>query len=506
MSTELLDVNAANNGVLTIPSSVGLSSSPMTQRRPFRPGAYALRRALITSLPLAAADILALALALAIGASVSRLAGAAGIDELVPLLPPISIALVMSFAILGLYPGVGLNPIVELRQTCCGTTVVFCVLLAAVQFNHAVFASARWLLILAWPMALVAIPLARAAARRVCSRGSWWGHRAVVFGSGQSGLAAFAHLESRPWLGLRPVGIVADESDDDASTPSAPVHFGSPDIGLTIAEREGASWAILAMPDRRRDEVLRVIDQHAGAFPHILIMSDLEGLPSLWTCAHECGGMPGLWINDRLLMPVPRIIKRAMDLMLILLASPVVVPVMAFLAVMIKVSSPGPICYSQQRIGLRGRRFKALKFRSMVTDADGKLKLYLASNAEARAEWEADHKLRNDPRITFFGRFLRKTSLDELPQLWNVLRGEMSLVGPRPIVEAEISKYTDRFDLYAKVTPGITGLWQVSGRNDTTYDERVELDAFYTRNWSPWLDLFILARTVKVVLFREGAY
>jgi Undecaprenyl-phosphate galactose phosphotransferase WbaP len=302
------------------------------------------------------------------------------------------------------------------------------------------------------------------------------------------------------------VGIVADERDDDTASPAAPFHFGSPDIGLTIAQREGASWAILAMPDRRRDEVLRVIDQHAGAFPHILIMSDMEGLPSLWTCAHECGGMPGLWINDRLLMPVPRIIKRSMDLMLILLASPVVVPLMAFLAVMIKISSPGRACYSQQRIGLRGRRFSALKFRSMVSDADERLKQFLANNADARAEWEADHKLRNDPRVTRFGQFLRKTSLDELPQLWNVVRGEMSLVGPRPIVEAEISKYTDRFDLYTKVMPGITGLWQVSGRNDTTYDERVELDAFYTRNWSPWLDLFILARTVKVVLFREGAY
>jgi len=179
---------------------------------------------------------------------------------------------------------------------------------------------------------------------------------------------------------------------------------------------------------------------------------------------------------------------------------------MSVLAVMVKASSPGPICFSQQRIGFRGGRFSAFKFRSMVTDADERLKHYLATNPAGRAEWEADHKLRNDPRVTRFGRFLRKTSLDELPQLWNVLRGEMSLVGPRPIVEAEISKYNDRFELYTKVMPGITGLWQVSGRNDTTYDERVEFDAFYTRNWSPWLDLFILARTVKVVLFREGAY
>ena len=142
----------------------------------------------------------------------------------------------------------------------------------------------------------------------------------------------------------------------------------------------------------------------------------------------------------------------------------------------------------------------------MVVDADRVLQSYLASNPVYRAEWEQDHKLRNDPRITRVGRFIRKTSLDELPQLWNVVRGEMSLVGPRPIVEAEISKYSDRFVLYAKVTPGITGMWQVSGRNDTTYGERVELDAFYARNWSPWLDLYILACTIKVVLLGSGAY
>ena len=392
MSTELLEVNPANNGVLTVPSTLGADPSPRTQRYPFRPGAYALRRAVATSLPLAATDIAALALALVIGASLTRLAGLSGTSDLAALLLPISSALVISFAILGLYPGVGLNPIVELRHTCCGTTVLFCVLLAAVQLNHAVFASARWSLVAAWPVALFAIPMGRAAARRLCSRGSWWGHRAVVFGGGQSGLAAYRHLESRPWLGLRPVGIVADEREYEATSPAAPFHFGSPDIGLTIAQREGASWAILAMPDRRRDEVLRVIDQHTGAFPHILIMSDMEGLPSLWTCAHECGGMPGLWINDRLLMPVPRIIKRSMDLVLILLAAPLVLPVMALLAVMIKISSPGRICYSQQRIGLRGRRFRALKFRSMVNDADEKLKHYLANNPAARAEWEADHK------------------------------------------------------------------------------------------------------------------
>jgi lipopolysaccharide/colanic/teichoic acid biosynthesis glycosyltransferase len=142
----------------------------------------------------------------------------------------------------------------------------------------------------------------------------------------------------------------------------------------------------------------------------------------------------------------------------------------------------------------------------MVQNADRLLHEYLQQHPELREEWERDQKLRNDPRITRVGRFLRKTSLDEFPQLWNVLLGEMSLVGPRPIVEDEVKRYGSLFALYTKVRPGLTGLWQVSGRNDTTYAERVAMDAYYVRNWSPWLDLYILARTVWVVLFGKGAY
>jgi lipopolysaccharide/colanic/teichoic acid biosynthesis glycosyltransferase len=142
----------------------------------------------------------------------------------------------------------------------------------------------------------------------------------------------------------------------------------------------------------------------------------------------------------------------------------------------------------------------------MIADADHVLANYLEIHPELRAEWERDHKLRQDPRITWFGRFLRRSSLDELPQLWNVLRGEMSLIGPRPIVQDEVKFYTNRFHLYGKLKPGMTGLWQVSGRNDTTYAERVDFDSYYVRNWSIWLDLVILARTTLVVLFGRGAY
>jgi lipopolysaccharide/colanic/teichoic acid biosynthesis glycosyltransferase len=142
----------------------------------------------------------------------------------------------------------------------------------------------------------------------------------------------------------------------------------------------------------------------------------------------------------------------------------------------------------------------------MCVDAEAALKSYLDQHPELRDEWNKDHKLKDDPRITRVGKFLRRTSLDELPQLWNILRGEMSLVGPRPIVSAEVSRCGEHFDMYSKVRPGLTGLWQVSGRNDTSYEQRVNLDCYYVRNWSVWLDLYILAKTIRVVLLGKGAY
>jgi lipopolysaccharide/colanic/teichoic acid biosynthesis glycosyltransferase len=142
----------------------------------------------------------------------------------------------------------------------------------------------------------------------------------------------------------------------------------------------------------------------------------------------------------------------------------------------------------------------------MFENSSDVLEYYLEQHPELRVEWEKDHKLKYDPRVTRIGRFMRKTSLDELPQLWNVVRGEMSLVGPRPIVTAEIPKYGSYFGLYTMVKPGITGLWQVSGRNNTTYEQRVQLDAYYVRNWSPWMDLYLMLRTIRIVLFAKGAY
>jgi Undecaprenyl-phosphate galactose phosphotransferase WbaP len=181
-------------------------------------------------------------------------------------------------------------------------------------------------------------------------------------------------------------------------------------------------------------------------------------------------------------------------------------PLLLWIVVLVKISSPGPVLYGQERIGRNGRRFITYKFRSMVIDAEERLKGLLARDGNALKEWEQTQKLKKDPRITAIGRFLRKTSLDEIPQCINILKGEMSLIGPRPIVEEEIKKYGEDFQRIFSVKPGLTGLWQVSGRSDTAYSRRVSLDTYYLQSWSVWLDLWILYKTIGVVLKGKGAY
>ena len=199
-------------------------------------------------------------------------------------------------------------------------------------------------------------------------------------------------------------------------------------------------------------------------------------------------------------------LSRVLDVILVLLACPSFILLILVIAILIMLESKGGIFYSQIRIGRGGQKFKAYKFRTMVQNADYLLQNYLEKSPELKAEWLASHKLKQDPRVTQVGAFLRKFSLDELPQLWNIFIGDMSLIGPRPIVEEEIEKYGECFELYKQVRPGLTGLWQVSGRSDTSYQRRVELDEYYLLNWSFQLDIQILFRTVSVVLRNNGAY
>lgn len=420
-----------------------------------------------------------------------------------PLWPAVAL-FPLVYALAGLY-GVGIAPPEELRRLSYATSLVFIVLGSATFMYKAGADYSRGAFVFAWGLALVLVPLGRALAREVFARRPWWGAAVVVLGAGKTGEAVVRALCKGPGLGLKPVALL----DDDRAKQGREVE-GVPVVGGIERAREfaqrGVRYAIVAMPGVGRERLLELLERHGGDFPHLILIPDLFGLSSLWVTSCDLGGVLGLEVRRRLLLPGPRFVKRAIDVIVASVGGLLISPLLLVIALLIKLDSPGPVLYGDARIGQGGRWFKAWKFRTMVKNPDGVLKEHLEKHPELREEWERDQKLRNDPRVTRLGRLLRKSSLDELPQLWNVLRGEMSLVGPRPIMPDEVRKYGEKFALYAKVKSGITGLWQVSGRNDTSYEERMVLAAYYVLNWSFWLDLYILARTVWVVLFGKGAY
>jgi len=199
-------------------------------------------------------------------------------------------------------------------------------------------------------------------------------------------------------------------------------------------------------------------------------------------------------------------LKRVLDYLFILIFSPLILAMVTSIAILLRLTSKGSIFYTQYRVGKKGKLFKIYKFRTMYENAEEILQNTLKKNPVILEEWKKKKKLKNDPRITKIGKFLRKTSLDELPQFLNVLKGEMSIIGPRPYLPEELNEIKHCKDIILSTLPGITGLWQVNGRSNTTFKERVNLDCQYVKNWSLWLDLKIILKTVKVVLKGDGAY
>jgi Undecaprenyl-phosphate galactose phosphotransferase WbaP len=422
---------------------------------------------------------------------------------------PIAIGFVLLNFEFGLYPGVRLSPVEELRRLVVSITCMF-VVWGVVAFTvlSAGLNVHRWYLPVVYGICLVTLPIARSWARHILGkpwmRWTKWGIPVLVCGDDLAAVRVHNWLAENHHLGFRSLGVVGDRESLGAGTDD--VWYAGPwSEAPEIAEQRHVFWTIVVPSEGKPAAISTLIADYLYTIPQVHVLSELTGLPDHWNPQH-LDGLAGIQLQQNLMLPLPRLTKRLMDLVASIIGGIVIMPVIFYICVAVKLSSRGPIFYGHERIGRYGRRFKAWKFRTMFQDANLVLEQYLEDNPDARAEWESDQKLRYDPRVTRIGRFLRKTSLDELPQLWNVVRGQMSLVGPRPIVTKEIEKYGPYFGAYTMVKPGITGLWQVSGRNNTTYDERVQLDAYYVRNWSPWMDLYLLIRTIRIVLFAHGAY
>jgi lipopolysaccharide/colanic/teichoic acid biosynthesis glycosyltransferase len=283
------------------------------------------------------------------------------------------------------------------------------------------------------------------------------------------------------WLHHVPESVKGYVRGQFAEIEGVPI-VGALDLAPFLAKRLGISYAIVAMPGQSARKLLQVTERVGGAFSHILVIPDLFGLASMGVPAREVGGVVGVELRQQLLLPGPRFAKRAMDVALTMLGGIFVFPVILLLAILIKLDSKGPTFYPQKRLGRGGASFTALKFRTMYGDGETRLKAVLAADPALQREYDEFHKLSRDPRVTRIGRVLRKYSMDELPQLLNVLLGDMSLVGPRPYLEREIPDMAHHEKIILRAMPGLTGLWQVSDRNATGFAERVTMDVHYVRN------------------------
>lgn len=335
----------------------------------------------------------------------------------------------------------------------------------------------------------------------------------VMAGSGEVASRVAAALKSDSYSGFRIVGYfdglerkgrydVAPSIDDDDLRNRDIAYLGTlRDIVPEARKRD--IKILLACQDERLFR--RQLEELSGWFTYIEYLPTVRAFPVFGSRAISIGGIGGLEMMNQGRMKMKRFQKRVLDTVLSIAAFIVFMPLFIIIPLLIKLSSPGPVFYRQKRLGRHGVPICVWKFRSMYRDAEARLEKLLKNDPAAAEEWARHFKLDKDPRVTPFGRFLRKTSLDEIPQLFNVLSGEMALIGPRPIVEDEVAYYGDSYKVFSSVKPGVTGLWQVSGRSDTDYAQRVALDTYYVLNWSPWMDLWILVRTVYAVLLMRGA-
>ena len=371
-----------------------------------------------------------------------------------------------------------------------------------------------WLtLLFLWAFAIVILPIEKFAIKHILYKFDYFKFKTLVVGAGTAGKLAVKELGNQDYLGAKVIGFL----DDDASKLGATITVGKreyPVLGKVeefddIAVEKGVEIGILALPTLPAKQLSSIIINIQQHVKELIIVPEINGVSPLNTETFHVYDLDLLMlkVNNNVRSTFNQFAKRTFDIGVSLLLMPLILPIIAILAYFIKKESPGDVFYAHNRVGKDGAVVPVMKFRSMYSDSKERLEALLASDPAIKEEWETNYKLKNDPRVTKIGDFIRKTSLDELPQILNVLKGEMSLVGPRPVVADELEKYyKESAEYYKMVKPGITGFWQVSGRSDTDYDFRVKVDTWYVYNWSLWLDIMVLIKTVRVVLLREGAY
>ena len=407
------------------------------------------------------------------------------------------------------------------------SVAIACISVALLYFTQENF-SRLWL-VFTWGLAIAAMPITRWLLKQYLIKKGTWLTPTIVIGAGENARESALAIESNILMGFEVVGLLdieqasmpANKPTNVDALPSTlkvydphrceirelPLAYFNGRIKLQGNYKVEDCYIVLALDPEDYKTHSKLLEELATHRKNLSVIPPLRGLPILGSeispiFRHE---VLHVRIRNNLASRMPRAVKRFFDVVVSGAALIALSPLFVFLYFRIGKDGGSPF-YSQQRVGKNGKLFNCWKFRSMHRNADRLLKELLNNDKELRKEFEATQKLKDDPRITEIGKFIRKTSIDELPQLWNVFVGEMSLVGPRPVREDELELYGVQGKYYLETPPGITGLWQISGRNDVGYDTRVNLDTWYVRNWSLWYDITILAKTVSVVLFQKGAY
>lgn len=400
----------------------------------------------------------------------------------------------------------------ETKMVVKATVVALLFTLSIIALTKSSDEFSRTTLMMAFILALVWLPLGRYWGKYLLAKIGLWNQPVLILGAGLTGTMIASSLCDEPYIGYKVFGFL----EDDPAKKKKGVNINGVNYcilgGFEDAEKiicdNKIKNVILATPGTPGRDLVNLTNRLKAYTHSILVVPDFIGMS-------VAGGQVEYLSNDQIVAystrnnlanPVNIITKRLFDIVVGIILLICLLPVLAIITVAIKLDSPGPLGFAHKRVGHKGHCFNCYKFRSMVNNAQSVLQGLLEKDPALREEWERDFKLKDDPRVTRVGKILRKTSLDELPQIFNVLKGDMSLVGPRPIVSDEIAKFDEYIKEYFMVLPGITGLWGVSGRNDIEYEERVQMETWYVRNWSMWLDITLLFRTVGVVLGKKGAY
>lgn len=410
------------------------------------------------------------------------------------------------FFIHKMYPGVERTGIIELREVLTNVSIAYITLgLAIFIFGYGDKIS-RFIYFLSWLFTFFFISGFRVILHNRGSLLSWWSEPVLIVGAGEDIENVITKLLRARRMALKPIAAL----DFTQSEPISFIHqvpsYPFTDSRTAEIRRCGIRKVFYVSQSYELNQKnSRHIYQLSLLFPELIYVMQESPLSSLSTRAIDIEGQPALVAKYNLLDPFAKAMKRLFDLLLCILTLMITLPLFLIIALLIKLDSPGGIIFTQKRMGQNGKIFEIYKFRTMESDAEEKLEILLQQNQDLREEYERYHKLQRDPRITRVGQVIRKLSLDELPQIFNVIKGEMSLVGPRAYLPQEKHQMGNAAVLIHRVRPGLTGWWQVMGRHDVSFEERLKLDQYYISNFSLWMDFYIVLKTIWIILSGKGA-